>query len=277
MLVTLTDEGHLHQADASHDDQEKNQILQKVVLPVIRGTVRLRGSTFYARDFVAVSNPSAEAGHDNPYQLLRADLMRVVPADCRRFGVEVEDISLGQLNVGPDLAELARQVQGRELARIKREQNLKDIEELKTDQKNKADEALGPRAKALPEATTRLNTANTEARQKLETEESRLKQELENAAKRRDAAKNDARKILADAEADAKVIELKNKAEVAGLKTAIEGFPSPDAYAQYQMIAKLAPALADVFASDGGDFAKLFTQYLTPPNRTGPMGPADGR
>ena len=83
--------------------------------------------------------------------------------------------------------------------------------------------------------------------------------------------------MLAKAEAEAKVIELTNKAEVAGLKTAIQGIASPDAYAQYQMIAKLAPALSDVFASDSSDFARLFTQYLTPPNRTNPMGPADGR
>jgi len=34
-----------------------------------------------------------------------------------------------------------------------------------------------------------------------------------------------------------------NEAEVSGLKTAIGGFPSPEQFAQYQVLTKLAPAL----------------------------------
>ncbi len=46
LLVTLTDEGLLHQEDATPEQQKKNEILQKVVLPLIRGYVRLEGSKY---------------------------------------------------------------------------------------------------------------------------------------------------------------------------------------------------------------------------------------
>src|SRR5262249_36953141 len=41
VFVMLSDAGVLHQADATPAEQAKNEILQKYVLPLIRGTVRL--------------------------------------------------------------------------------------------------------------------------------------------------------------------------------------------------------------------------------------------
>jgi regulator of protease activity HflC (stomatin/prohibitin superfamily) len=289
LLVTLTDEGHLNQGDANQDEQSRNQVLQKVVLPVIRGTVRLKGSTFQARDFVGqerilptVALPeigvslAGSIGHESPYQQLREELMRVVPAHCKRVGVEIEDISLGKVDDTPELVELAKQVQEREQARLKREQNRQVIEELRTRQINAAAD-LGERERLLGQARVRRNDAAIEAKQKLEAEEKKLIQDLENAQTRRDAAEKEASAIRSRADAEAQVIEKNNKAQVEGLKTALLGFPSPEAYAQYQLTAKLAPALAEVFASDTGEFARLFTQYLSQPNRTAPMGGADGR
>jgi hypothetical protein len=290
LLVTLTDEGHLHQGDATPEEQNKNQVLQKVVLPVIRGTVRLKGSMFQARDFVGQERiwptftlPACGVaiaggiGHDSPYQQLRDELMRVVPAHCRRVGVEIEDISLGKVEDTPELAELARQVQEREQARLKREQNQQEIARLQAEQKNAADRALADRARAVVEAETRRNNARIQADNLMKVEVARLKQEQDNAETRRLAAENEASAIRSRADAEARVIELNNEAQVAGLRTALKGFPSAEAYAQYQLTAKLAPALAEVFASETGDFARLFTQYLTPPSRATPMGGADGR
>src|SRR5262249_40528536 len=51
LFVMLTHEGRLHQEDATPEQQERNEILQKVVLPFIRGYVRIEGSKFDARDF----------------------------------------------------------------------------------------------------------------------------------------------------------------------------------------------------------------------------------
>lgn len=52
LLVRITDEGILHQADSTPEEQQANEVLQKVILPHIRGYARIEGSNFDARDFI---------------------------------------------------------------------------------------------------------------------------------------------------------------------------------------------------------------------------------
>jgi hypothetical protein len=42
------------------------------------------------------------------------------------------------------------------------------------------------------------------------------------------------------------------------------------------VLRKLGPALTEIFASDGSDFARLFAQYMTPANKISPKPMADG-
>src|SRR5262249_45898555 len=53
LFVMLCDDGVLNQADKTPEEQKKNPILQKVVLPLIRGYVRIEGSKYDARDYVS--------------------------------------------------------------------------------------------------------------------------------------------------------------------------------------------------------------------------------
>ena len=76
--------------------------------------------------------------------------------------------------------------------------------------------------------------------------------------------------MLARGKAAANVTNLKNEAEVAGLRTALLGFSSAAHFAQYHVISKLAPSLTEIFASDDSDFAKLFSNYMTPPTSLPP-------
>lgn len=52
LLVRITDEGILHQGDSTPEEQQANEVLQKVILPHIRGYARIEGSNFDARDFI---------------------------------------------------------------------------------------------------------------------------------------------------------------------------------------------------------------------------------
>ena len=52
LLVRLTDEGMLHQRDSTEEEKKDNEVLQKVILPHIRGYARIEGSNFDARDFI---------------------------------------------------------------------------------------------------------------------------------------------------------------------------------------------------------------------------------
>jgi hypothetical protein len=59
------------------------------------------------------------------------------------------------------------------------------------------------------------------------------------------------------------VIGLQNEAEISGLKTAVQGFPSVEHFAQFHVLSKVTPALSEIFASDDSEFARLFAAYMT--------------
>ena len=184
----------------------------------------------------------------------------------------IESVTLAQMEAPADLA---NQIRERELARVAREKNVDRIAQFKTEQELKAAEALKTQEQDKVDAGTRLIQAQTKSQQRKEVEESKLKQDLANAKLRLEGARAQAKATLAGGKAEADVIMLQNEAEVSGLRKAVQGFPSPDHFAQYHVLAKLAPALTEIFASDTSDFAKLFAGYLTPPaNRPATTTPA---
>jgi regulator of protease activity HflC (stomatin/prohibitin superfamily) len=261
LLVMLSDEGELHQGLASPAEQEKNEILQKIVLPLVRGYVRIEGSKFDARDFVsrpAEGGPKAEV----PREKLQQEVLKKIQPRCQEFGLSVESVSIDRMDVPPQLAEVIAE---REQARITREKNLESIGQYKEQQELKAKEALKQQEEEKVAASSKLVQAEAKARQRKTTEEARLRQDLANARLRLDAAREQAKALTATGKADADVIMLKNEAEVAGLRKAVQGFPGADYYAQYHVLRKLGPALGEIFASDTSEFARLFAAYLTPP------------
>jgi regulator of protease activity HflC (stomatin/prohibitin superfamily) len=267
LFVMLTHEGRLHQADATDKEQEENEILQKVVLPFIRGYVRIEGSNFDARDFISQSAGPMAAGAINPREHLQQQLIEKVVPLCSKLGVEIEQITLAQMDAPPDLV---KQIADRELARQERDKNQNVISQFKSKQKLEAKKMMINQQEAKVKADKELQVAQTEAQQRREVEESKQTQDLENAKVRLEAARSRAKKVLADGKAEAEVQMLTNQAEVAGLQKAVQGFPSPEHFAQYHVLMKLAPALGEIFASDNSEFARLFASYMTPPTNGKP-------
>jgi regulator of protease activity HflC (stomatin/prohibitin superfamily) len=268
LFVMLTREGRLHQEDSTPEQQANNEILQKVVLPFILGYVRIEGSRFDARDFISLKAGPLAPRDVNPRERLQQELMEKVVPTCQKIGLEIESITLAQMDEPSDqhfLKDLANQINARELARVQREKNQEMLGQYKSEQALKGKEMLAAQEKAKVEARRDLEVAETLAQQRKEVEEAKLKQDLENAQIRLDAAKSKAKSVLANAKAEADVTLLQNEAEVAGLRKAVQGFPSAEHFAQYHVIQKLAPALGEIFASDNSEFAQLFAAYMVPP------------
>lgn len=263
LLVRLADEGILYQEDLTPEQQARNVILQKVILPHIRGYARISGSNFDARDFIVVTGAAdVEKRATNNREALQKALETKVKPRCEELGIEVRAVTLAEL-VPPK--ELADQISQRELARVEQEKNKVMLRQLKAAQDLKAKEALKQQAKELVEAGTQLNKAKVEADQQKEVEQLRLEQDLKNAETRLAAAQKQAEATLTTGKAEAAVIELENEAEIAGVKRAMEGFPSPQQFAMFHVLAKLGPALTEIFASDDSEFARLLSGYLAPP------------
>jgi hypothetical protein len=264
VLVRLTDEGKLHQADSTPEQQEQNEILQKVILPHIRGYARIEGSNFNARDFILTAQ-DAPGGADekiNTRERLQKSLLAKVRPRCQELGIEIRAVLLGEMKPPPELAE---QISLRDIARVKQEQNRSLLGQYREEQKLKSVEALKQQNREKVEANTRVLVAKTNAQQRKQVEELKLKQELESAQIRLEAAKNKASATLTRGQAEAAVINLENEAEVAGLRKAVQGFTSAQNFAQFHILTRLGPTLREIFASDDSDFAKLITGYLTQP------------
>jgi hypothetical protein len=114
------------------------------------------------------------------------------------------------------------------------------------------------------DANAKLKVAMTKAKQDKEVAEAKLKNEMKAAQARLEGGREQARLAVIKGKGEAAITMAENEAEISGLKTAIAGFPSVDQFAQYHVITKLGPALAEIFASDTSEFAKLFSRYMTP-------------
>jgi regulator of protease activity HflC (stomatin/prohibitin superfamily) len=274
LLVLLTNQGVLSQEDVTDAQKQKNQILQKVILPQVRGYVRIQGSKFPARAFLAQKEEEKAADTmGNARERLQRDLLAKVAPSCLATGVQISSITVGQATdvhklastaSDKELGELAKTISDRELARVERDRNLESIKEAETQKELKAAKALKEQQSKVGDARRELEVAKTKAQERKEVKEKELETLLENAQIKLDAAREEAKAVLAKATAEAQVIEKQNEAEVSGLRRAVEGFTTADTYAQYQVLTKLAPALSEIFASDESEFAKLFSKYMVP-------------
>ena len=274
LFVMLCDDGKLPQEDSTPEQQKKNPILQKFVLPLIRGYVRVEGSKYDARDYVSHQKTVGDnrpAGF-NPREQLQKELMERVAPQCKKVGVVIESITVTQPDMNAPLAELAGQISDREKTRLVRETNKQLVEQYKAQQDKASQDVLVKQKSEMVDAKKGLAVATKLAKQTKEVEEAKLKNDLENAQIELEAAKEQAKATLTRGKADADIILAKNKAEVAGLKTAIEGFSSPEQFAQYHVVMKLAPALSEIFASDTSEFAKVFSTYMLPMATTRKVG-----
>jgi regulator of protease activity HflC (stomatin/prohibitin superfamily) len=263
LLVTISDEGELHQGLSTPKEQEKNEILQKIILPLVRGYVRIEGSKFDARDFV--SRPIDQSAKvEVPRERLQQEVLKKIQPRCQEFGLSVESVSIDRMDVPQQLSSVIAE---REQARITVDKNAASIGQYKEQQKLKAKEALKQQEEEKVTASSLMVQTETRSKQRKATEEARLKQEVENAQLKLEAAKEQAKAVRAAGQAEADVIMLQNEAEVSGLRKAVQGFPSADYYAQFHVLKKLAPALGEIFASDTSEFAKLFATYLAPPSK----------
>src|SRR5262249_28113429 len=214
LFVMLCDRGVLSQKDSTAEEQKKNPILQKFVLPLIRGYVRIEGSKYDARDYVSQQKDDKV----NPREKLQKELKdRVVP-QCEKVGVVIESITVTQPDMNTDLKLLANTIAERETTRVDRERNKEKVARFKKQQDQKAKEAEREQRKLVVDANSKLKVEQVRAEQRLENEELRLENELKAAQAKLDAAKEQAKAILADGKADAAITMADNKAEVAGLE-----------------------------------------------------------
>ncbi len=264
VLVRVTDEGMLNQADGTKAEIEKNEILQKIVLPHVRGFTRIEGSNFNATDFITLGSDKDKSV--NSREQFQKALLSAVKPRCEDMGIEIRAVTLATMELPP---ELTAEISARDRALAEQQRNLEMVKQHKQEQTLKAAEALAVQKTQKVQAGTRLNNAETEAQQLIEVEKQKLTAALTVAQSQLEAAREKAKSVRAQAQAKADVILADNKAEAAPLRKSVEGFGGGQAFAQYTILSKVAPALAEIFATDSSEFGKLFSGLMLPDKESG--------
>jgi hypothetical protein len=140
------------------------------------------------------------------------------------------------------------------------------VKQYTNEQALKAQEAAVDQNRERVLAETRLAEAETEAEQLLDVEKLKLTAMVTVATSQLEAAREQAKAVKSRAEAEAAVINAQNEAEVAALRTSVEGFGSPELFARHAVLKRLAPTLGEIFASDESEFGRLFSTLLVPTN-----------
>ena len=258
--MRITDEGKIFQGDQSRDEIGRNEILQKVVLPHIRGFARLEGSSFNATDFILVPG-EADVAVINSRERFRQALLEAVKPRCKELGIDIRAIAVGQMEPPK---ELALEISDRESALAEQQRNVEMVKQYTNEQALKAQEAAVDQNRERVLAETRLAQAETEAEQLVDVEKLKLTAMVTVATSQLEAAREQAKAVKARAEAEAAVINAQNEAEVAALRTSVEGFGSPELFARHAVLKRLAPSLGEIFASDESEFGRLFSTLLVP-------------
>lgn len=278
LFAMLAEEGVLHQQDDTLEHQLKNPILQKVILPLIRGYMRIEGSKHDAREYISKPKQDQVAGEKvvNPRERLQEELMAKVKPECEELGILIDYIAVGETHMNATLDELASQIRDREQARIARKTNEQKVAQFEQEQELKSTEALSGQRKKVIEANTKLERAKIDAQRKLANAEAEQTANFDSASARLAGAKLRAEAILTTGKAEAAVIMAGNEAEVASLQTALAGFGTAEAFANYHILLQVAPVLSEIFASDTSEFSRLFSDYLNarPASLAGPSADA---
>lgn len=278
LFAMLAEDGVLHQKDDTVEDKLRNPILQKVILPLIRGYMRVEGSKHDAREYISKPKEDEVAGVKlvNPRERLQEELMAKVKPECEKVGVIIDYIAVGETHMNETLDELASQIREREQARIARKTNEQKVIQFEQEQELESTRALSEQRRKVIDATTELERAKIDAERMLNNMKAEQTAKVDSAKARLAGAKKRAEAILTTGEAEAAVIMAQNEAEVASLQTAIAGFGTAEAFADYHVLTNVAPVLSEIFASDTSDFARLFSNYLHSPRSPSVAGQPGG-
>lgn len=230
-------------------DPEKNEILQKIIIPAIRGNGRIEGSKYSAIEYISGASR----------QIFQNTLSEKMKHACEPKGIVIKAVLINDIEAPQDIAkpirerEIAKEEFNRnknQLLQAQAEQNLARSEELVKQEKEKVNAKTTNLVKII-DAQNNLKVALIEQDKLLSMEKTFL-----------EASKREAQAILSRGKAQADVVALQNTAEGEAMKKGIDAFKNPDLFAYYEFALKIAPSLINITANTEGIFGKMLQNIL---------------
>lgn len=232
-----------------------DDILDKTLVPAIRGIARIKGSQYPAANYISGETRTT----------FQEEIFKTLKVAAAKQGILIRSVLVNDI-VPPD--DIAAPIRAREVAKEELQRNKVQLTQATAEQSLARQNELVKQetAKVLAETETQKRVIKAKNLQRVAL----IEQEKLLGVARADlaAAKLQAEAILARGKAEAAVIRAKNEAEAKPLQTSVGAFGSASSFASYVFAQKVAPAIGSVFASPEGTFGKLF-EDLVDSTRTG--------
>lgn len=228
--------------------EESNEILQKVVVPVIRGFGRIIGSQYSSIDYISGTSRIT----------FQSNLFERVRAACLTKGIEVKSVLIADIDPPEEIAQPLRE---REIAKEELARNEAQIAQARADQALAETEAMIQQQRRRVEVETEKLRALIAATNNQVVALVNQEQKLAVAKTDLEAAKREAEAVRARGKAQAEVIVLGHKAEAAGLERAAQAFGSGEKLARYELVRALAQRIKTVFTGDDSDVGNVLSPH----------------
>ncbi|MCZ6691016.1 MAG: SPFH domain-containing protein [Planctomycetota bacterium] len=226
-----------------------DEVLQKILIPMLRGFGRVEGSKNPARDYISGETRLT----------FQNAVLKKIRSKAADSGILIKSLLVNEIE--PPQA-IAQPIREREIAKEELARNKQQLTQAQADQKLARQEALVMQEQKKVEAETEKLQIEIAARNRQEVALIKQEQLLQVAKTDFDAAKREAKAIVSRGQAAADVVRFQREAEAEALRLSIVAFPNGAAFARYEFYKKVAPRILSVFADTEGAFGDIFEEYL---------------
>lgn len=233
---------------------DKDDILNKIILPYARSISRIQGSKLQARDFIS----------GNTRTQFQVNLKEELELACRERGVTIHSALVRKIVPPSEVTSLtsAREQADQEIERSRNQTQTAQAQARLAEQ-----EEMQTRNTLLGDARLDAVGFTKKAEERKIKSVTEANRELEVARLRLESASKQAKAIVARGQAEANVILYDYQARAEPLKSAVDAFGGGMVYAQHFFLQKIAPSIQSVLSNTEGPFADIFRSFqdFTPP------------
>ena len=234
---------------------DATDILDKIIIPYVRGIARIQGSKLAAAEFI--SGKTRTAFQDK----FLAELKR----ECWEQGVEIRAALVRDI-IPPD--EIASLISQREQADQEIDRSTNQMAEARSEAKLVEQREMQAQNSAIGDGRRKVVTLTKQAEQSKGVAVTQAKRELEVNKLDLEAAKKQAEAIRARGQADANVILADYQARAEPLARSVRAFGDGVSYAQQFYFQKVAPAIRSILTNADGPFSETFKALQATPPET---------
>lgn len=222
----------------THKVGDMEDIINKIIMPRMRGFSRIEGSKKTAVEFII----------GETRQQFQNSLQEYLRKISQPWGISVNSVLIRNI-IPPE--EIAQVIRERELAVQEARKFEQQIERAKSKAELTKQEMLAEQNRKKVQAETEKIRAEIAAKQEQQVKLIAAQREFDVAKINLETTNSKIAAMMLSAEAEQDVIRKNNEAEAKVLSDKISAFGDGFAYARYLLYQKIAPALKDILTNDG--------------------------